>query len=228
MCDLYCVQHLVSSTVIFPGTLACKIDTGKSTYGHHCFYPELTLNCSFGAFGIPPGDASIDPFKLSTADMVSVGSVYSGNWYAQRLTHTGTVFRVSPNELSFASVESWKAIYGNPPPGQQHCTKSDFYDVFSAGYDSKCIGSEREPKQHARMKKHLTVAFSTKALMEQEDIIQRCVDAMIEKLEKLGSSPAGLDMRHWYEMIAFDILGEMAFGETFHCIENGEPTVSTL
>lgn len=71
------------------------------------------------------------------------------------------------------------------------------------------------------MKKHLTVAFSTKALMEQEEIIQSCVNGMIEKIEKLGSSPNGLDMRHWYEMIAFDILGEMAFGETFHCVENG-------
>ena len=228
LCGMYCLQHLVSSTVIFPGTLACKIDTGKSTCDHRRCYPELTLNCSFGAFGTPPGDVSIDPFKLNTADMVSVESVCSDGRHVQRLIHTGTVFRVSPNELSFASVESWKAIYGNPPPGQHHCTKSDFYDVFSAGYDSKCIGSERDPKQHARMKKHLTVAFSTKALMEQEDIIQRCVNAMIEKLDKLGQSPAGLDMRHWYEMIAFDILGEMAFGETFHCVENGELRIPTL
>ena len=128
---------------------------------------------------------------------------------------------MSPNELSFSSVESWKAIYGTPLPGQQHCIKSDFYDVFSAGYKSKCIGSERDPKRHARMKKNLTVAFSTKALTEQEETIKRCVEGMMVKIDQLGSKPAGLDMRHWYEMIAFDILGEMAFGETFHCIENG-------
>ena len=30
-------------------------------------------------------------------------------------------------------------------------------------------------------------------------------------------------MTVWYEMLAFDILGEMAFGESFHCIEDGRP-----
>lgn len=30
----------------------------------------------------------------------------------------GSVFRVSPNELSFASVASWKAIYGHQLPGK--------------------------------------------------------------------------------------------------------------
>jgi hypothetical protein len=71
------------------------------------------------------------------------------------------------------------------------------------------------------MKKSLTVAFSTKALTEQEHTIQASINGMLEKIEKLGQLDSGLDMVHWYEMIAFDILGEMAFGETFHCIENG-------
>ncbi|MCJ1457139.1 hypothetical protein MMC28_007506 [Mycoblastus sanguinarius] len=30
-------------------------------------------------------------------------------------------------------------------------------------------------------------------------------------------------MTEWFEMIAFDILGEMAFGESFGCVEQGEP-----
>ncbi|KAF4556506.1 Cytochrome P450-like protein 74 [Elsinoe fawcettii] len=136
---------------------------------------------------------------------------------------TGPVFRVSPNELSFASVASWKAIYGPPPAGQNHCIKSEFYDVFAAGYDSKCIGSERDPSNHAQMKKNLSAAFSTKALLEQEQVIRACVDDMLAKIRAKGSSPAGLNMTHWYEMIAFDILGEMAFGESFHCIENEQP-----
>ncbi|KAF2763807.1 putative cytochrome P450 [Teratosphaeria nubilosa] len=142
---------------------------------------------------------------------------------SQHKKHPGSVVRVSPNELSFASVDSWKAIYGNPVSGRQQCVKSEFYDVFAAGYNSKCIGSERDPRRHAKMKKHLTAAFSTKALTEQEETIQKCVNGMIAKLRALGQQEDGLNMVHWYEMIAFDILGEMAFGQTFHCIENEAP-----
>ncbi|PSK33975.1 Isotrichodermin C-15 hydroxylase [Elsinoe australis] len=135
----------------------------------------------------------------------------------------GPVVRVSPNELSFASVGSWKAIYGPPSIGKQHCIKSEFYDVFAADYDSKCIGSERNPVRHAQMKKNLSAAFSTKALLDQEHIIRKCVDSMVAKVRLRGSAPNGINMTHWAEMVSFDILGEMAFGESFHCVQNEAP-----
>ncbi|KAM5437368.1 hypothetical protein McanCB21832_002078 [Microsporum canis] len=136
----------------------------------------------------------------------------------------GDIVRISPNELSFASVESWKAIYGHPVAGRATMVKSEFYDMYGSGFDSLCIGSERKPQVHSRMRKSLTPAFSTKALAEQESIVQMCIDEFIEKVGEQGTQEKGLDMTKWFEMLAFDILGEMAFGETFHCIQNeGKP-----
>ena len=97
--------------------------------------------------------------------------------------------------------------------------------MYGAGYESRCIGSERNPKSHGRMKKSLSAAFSTKALTEQEHIIQKCVDGFIQAIEQKRTSKA-LNMVDWFEMISFDILGEMAFGESFHCVENGLPSIS--
>lgn len=68
------------------------------------------------------------------------------------------------------------------PKGKSTLIKSEFYDMYGSGYDSLCIGSERDPQNHARMKKSLSAAFSTKALMEQEEIIQRCVDGFVDKV----------------------------------------------
>lgn len=132
---------------------------------------------------------------------------------------------MSPNELSFASVKSWKGVYGPWPPGQPVFPKSAFYDIFGAGFDTGCIGSERDPAEHARMRRFLAPAFSTKALSGQEDVVQGCVDAFCARLRTAGGCTLkdGLDMTAWYEMLAFDILGEMAFGESFHCIEDGRP-----
>lgn len=121
--------------------------------------------------------------------------------------NAGGVFRVSPNELSFSSVASWKAIYGHRPTGQPTLIKSKFYDMYGASFDSLCIGSERNPEKHARMKKSLTPAFSTKALSEQEDIVTACIDRFIARVG--GYKKKALDMTKWYEMVAFDILGEV-------------------
>ncbi|CAO1604329.1 orf9b protein [Xanthoria calcicola] len=38
-----------------------------------------------------------------------------------------------------------------------------------------------------------------------------------------ATKATGLNMTVWFEMLAFDILGEMAFGESFHCVEAGQP-----
>ncbi|KAJ5218924.1 uncharacterized protein N7498_001023 [Penicillium cinerascens] len=81
--------------------------------------------------------------------------------------HHGDVVRISPNELSFASVESWKAIY---QPKKAPLVKSEFYDIYGSGFNSLCVGSERNPQVHNRMRKSLAAALSTKALLEQEDM----------------------------------------------------------
>lgn len=140
-----------------------------------------------------------------------------------RLRPLGPVLRISPNELAFSSVTSWQAIYGFPPAGQSHVIKSEFYEVFGGGFDVPCIGSERNPTEHARKKKSLAAAFSTKALTAQEHIVQRCWDEFISKIGPVSQRGSrGANVVSWFEMVTFDILGEMAFGESFGCVENGE------
>ncbi|KAJ5139217.1 cytochrome P450 [Penicillium bovifimosum] len=136
----------------------------------------------------------------------------------------GPIVRISPNELSFASVESWKAIYGHAGPDKAIAIKSPFYDVFGAGFRKSCIGSERNPKKHSEMRRMLSSAFSQRSLLEQEDIVARIIDRFIEILgKKSGKGSQGFNMTKWYEMVGFDILGEMAFGESFHSLEEGKP-----
>ncbi|RJE20956.1 Cytochrome p450, partial [Aspergillus sclerotialis] len=136
----------------------------------------------------------------------------------------GPIVRISPNELSFASVESWKAIYGHAAPGKSVAIKSPFYDVFGAGFSKSCIGSERNPTRHGEMRRMLSSAFSQRNLLEQEDCVLQIIDKFIEIIgKKAGKGSDGLNMTKWYEMVGFDILGEMAFGESFHSIEDGKP-----
>ncbi|KAM7185510.1 cytochrome P450 [Naviculisporaceae sp. PSN 640] len=144
--------------------------------------------------------------------------------YAIRDAHRkyGSVVRVLPNELSFSSVESWKAIYGHRPSGEPQPRKGDFYDIYGAGFTSGCIGSERNPARHSQMRKMMMPAFSTKVLLEQEEIVANSVDKFVSRLGEVGAGPGGMNMTKWFEMVAFDTLGEMAFGESFHGVETGK------
>jgi hypothetical protein len=130
---------------------------------------------------------------------------------------------VSPNELSFASVKAITDIHGFPAPGKAPFVKSEFYAMYGSGFDSWCIGSERNPVRHREMKSSLSAAFSTKALHEQEAIVVNVIDSFVSKLSQVSEAPgSSINLCKWYEMVAFDLMGEMAFGESFNCIETGQ------
>ncbi|KAK9424328.1 putative Cytochrome P450 monooxygenase [Seiridium unicorne] len=62
-------------------------------------------------------------------------------------------------------------------------------------------------------------AFSPQSLAAQESIIQRCTDAFVTKIGPFSQEDeSDVNMVEWLEMNAFDLLGEMAFGESFGCI----------
>jgi hypothetical protein len=81
---------------------------------------------------------------------------------------------------------------------------------------------------HAFKKKHLSSAFSPRSLAAQEGIIQKCTDTFVTKIGPLSrKAKTGVNMVEWFEMNAFDLLGEMAFGESFGCVDEGEGTLGS-
>ncbi|KAI0543351.1 benzoate 4-monooxygenase cytochrome P450 [Xylaria curta] len=132
----------------------------------------------------------------------------------------GPVVRVAPNELSFNTPASWRDIYGIRQ-GQKTFVKSDFYDggcFASRGVHS--IVTERDVDAHAEMRKYLAPAFSDRALSEQEVLISHSIDRF---LTLLPTQKDGYDISKGFEMLTFDIIGDLAFGESFGAIESAEP-----
>ncbi len=68
----------------------------------------------------------------------------------------------------------------------------------------------------------LSPAFSQRSLLEQESIIGGVIDQFVRIMgEKAPPGSNGINVTKWYEMSSFDILGEMAFGESFYSLESG-------
>jgi cytochrome P450 len=122
--------------------------------------------------------------------------------------------RVAPNELSFATVSSFQHIYGNAD-----FIKSEFFALMAGEDPSFSIGTERDPKTHARMKRILLPAFSSKVLADQEHIVRFHVDKFCEKMSGMHSE--SVNMVEWYNHVAFDLFSDMCFGESFGSLDSG-------
>ncbi|KAI1169144.1 putative cytochrome P450 [Nemania serpens] len=137
----------------------------------------------------------------------------------------GPVVRVAPNELSFNSAQSWKDIYASRPKHRPFI-KSAFYDGGSfAERGVHSIVSERNVDKHAQMRYYLSYAFSDRSLAEQEDLINETINKFVSILGSRGSRSTGYDISKGYEMATFDIIGALAFGESFGGVESDQPHI---
>ncbi|CAF3434723.1 unnamed protein product [Fusarium graminearum] len=132
----------------------------------------------------------------------------------------GDVVRIAPNELSFATVQAYQDIYGHALKGKKKFVKSNWYDT--AG-DHPGIVSVRDPKEHSRQRKYLSHAFSAKSLRGQEVLVHGYVNLFLDQLRKLGSSEGeGINIEEALNWLTFDIIGDLAFGESFDAVANGK------
>ncbi|CAN8099134.1 unnamed protein product [Discula destructiva] len=153
-------------------------------------------------------------------------------WYARTFTggrwhevissahrRYGDVIRIAPNELSFASVQAFKDLYGPPSKTRKLFKKSDlFYDT-----GVRSIVYEMDPVEHGEQHKLFAPAFRASTVRSQEHVVQQHVDLFVAQLRDQGhSGRIGLDVTGWMEWLAFDIIGELAFGEPFGAVRAGQ------
>ena len=76
---------------------------------------------------------------------------------------------------------------------------------------------------HTRQRRILSHAFSDRALREQEYLLQHYSDLLIARLQdQLVQGRAKVDICKWCNFTAFDIIGDLSFGESFHCLDRDE------
>ncbi|OTA87086.1 hypothetical protein M434DRAFT_399648 [Hypoxylon sp. CO27-5] len=133
----------------------------------------------------------------------------------------GPVVRIAPDELAFCDPQAWKDIYGHKPQGQEEFPKDDkFYrpikstpvNIFSCSRDD-----------HALLRRQLAHGFSDRSMRAQEPIIGAYVDLLVRRLrEHSEGGTKALNMREWLNWTTFDIIGDLALGSSFGCLEKGD------
>ena len=103
---------------------------------------------------------------------------------------------------------------------------SDFYDAFVS--IRRGLFNTRDRAEHTRKRKTVSHTFSAKSIGQFEQYIHHNIEKFTEewtKLAKLQGHPktgyATIDALNWFNFLAFDIIGDLAFGAPFGMLEKG-------
>ncbi|KAJ5643138.1 cytochrome P450 monooxygenase [Penicillium longicatenatum] len=132
----------------------------------------------------------------------------------------GDVVRIGPDELAYSSATVWKDIMGHHPDVEEFAKFENFYRPVKTS-PINIVNAERE--EHSVLRRQLAYGFSEKSMREQEPLIRVYIDLLIRRLhENCAAGAKAIDLTAWYNWTTFDIIGDLAFGEPFGCLQNSE------
>lgn len=138
----------------------------------------------------------------------------------------GPVVRVAPNELAISHESAWRDVM----TGSQELPKwTEYYKVQDP--QPTYIMSAPDD-QHAATRRKLGQGFSDRAMREMESIIQGYITQFLERLQQrcdeaqsevdMKKETVVLDLHKWFNFLSFDLIGDLAFGESYDCLKNEE------
>ncbi|KAL9097278.1 MAG: hypothetical protein Q9165_000705 [Trypethelium subeluteriae] len=137
-------------------------------------------------------------------------------WLERLHSKYGEVVRFGPQNLAFFTPDAWQNIYGQDK--QKAFVKDPrAYCMPPAGAPDMLTANNAD---HRRYRTLVGNAFSDRALREQQPIVESHVDLLVLKLKEVSRHNETVDIHQWLKYTTFDLIGELAFGEPFACLEN--------
>ncbi|KFA73875.1 hypothetical protein S40288_00867 [Stachybotrys chartarum IBT 40288] len=162
------------------------------------------------------------PKLYAFTDFLYLYHLVRGEWpLVLRTFHEqyGEVVRYAPGGVSFITVDGWKDIYGHKNDASRNYAKCPKTVPSGPSGHSNIIKCNDD--DHKRMRRLLSHAFSEKALRSQEDIMKHYIDIFINKLDQKERDGEVIDIVKWFNYLTFDLIGDLAFGQPFGCLEGG-------
>lgn len=127
----------------------------------------------------------------------------------------GPIVRTGPETLSVDGGIAWPQVFAIRA-GQPEFPKMPGF--FGPENDISIIMAPRE--SHRRQRRHLAYAFSEAALVEQQDFVLKYVNIAMDKFSDHVNQAKPVNVTDWLNFMAFDIIGDLAFGESFGSLES--------
>jgi cytochrome P450 len=111
-----------------------------------------------------------------------------------------------------------KAIYGIGAKA----TKSSWYDAW---YDPAMLPSlfpDRDTQRHAANRRMFQSMYSLSSLMHYEGYVEAVQSIFQERLHGISRDGKSVDLHHWLQCYAFDVVGNITYGQRFGFLDEGK------
>ena len=104
---------------------------------------------------------------------------------------------------------------------------SEYYDAFVSF--ERGLFNTRDRAEHSRKRKTVSHTFSAKSIGQFEQYMHQNLEMFVKQWDRISSTApkdndgyAAIDGLHWFNYLAFDIIGDLAFGAPFGMLEKGK------
>lgn len=84
-------------------------------------------------------------------------------------------------------------------------------DMNERGEGDGGILFERDPARHRLVSKQLSPAFSSRASMAKEPVMQMYIDLFVDNMRRIGPCAEGVDVSKWCNWLAMDTSADLAY-----------------
>ncbi|KAJ4372333.1 hypothetical protein N0V83_004107 [Neocucurbitaria cava] len=131
----------------------------------------------------------------------------------------GELVRLQPHHVSVADADAIPHIYGHG----NGFLKSEYYDAFVS--IRRGLFNTRDRTEHTRKRKTVSHTFSAKSVGQFEQYIHHNLEELQKQWDLRADQKKGgwyeMDALHWFNYLAFDVIGDLAFGAPFGMLEKG-------
>ncbi|KAI1481739.1 cytochrome P450 [Daldinia eschscholtzii] len=159
-----------------------------------------------------PGPLALKISRFSSALMVFKEVKYHKD-VAKLHDKYGDFIRVGPRHLCIVRKSAIPIIYG----ANTNCHKTTWYAASGADPKKTALNAGRDPAEHKRRHKPWDKALSIKSLQSYEPRIRNLVNQFVHQIAEREV----VNVTDWCNYLTFDIMGEIGFGESFHCVSSG-------
>ncbi|KAH8690621.1 putative cytochrome P450 benzoate 4-monooxygenase [Talaromyces proteolyticus] len=135
----------------------------------------------------------------------------------------GKLVRIQPNHVSVADDAAIQVIYGHG----NGFLKTEYYDAFVS--IRRGLFNTRDRNEHTRKRKTVSHTFSAKSIGQFEQYIHSNIELFVKQLNTICQNQtdprtgyASIDALNWFNYLAFDIIGDLAFGAPFGMLAKGK------
>ncbi|KAI1209584.1 cytochrome P450 [Annulohypoxylon truncatum] len=128
----------------------------------------------------------------------------------------GPIVRYGPNRYSFDDLTATKTIYGH---GSQF-KKSDWYGAWNRP-DTWNLFAEQDILKHSKYRRQYQNDYSMSSLVEYEPFVDECAALFDQRLQELSQSGLPVNMAHWMQCYAFDVVGCITYSKRLGFLDQG-------